>query len=256
MNIALHSETFHAAFSRALFVPDGGIPVEINTTNRASANSRFDIYRNNVVAGLIKALADRYPVVRQILWDEAFTAVARDYVIASPPRSPVMLEYGEDFPDFLRSYGDCQARDYLADIAALESARVRAYHAAEAFPISKEKFASFDVELLAHMRLVLHPSVTLLRSRYPVVTAWEMHRSDAAEFIRQWRPEAALIARPYFEVEVKRLSDGSYEFFKALADGGTLAAAMETAADMRTIFEPVTSLAQLIEAQIVVGFTA
>ena len=57
------------------------------------------------------------------------------YVTSEPPRSPVLLEYGDSFPQFLRNIGQGAAADYLADVAELEAARTRAYHAADATPL-------------------------------------------------------------------------------------------------------------------------
>ena len=62
---------------------------------------RFAVYRNNVAVGLIGALEARYPVSRRIAGDELFRAMARAFVRARKPRSPVMIAYGGEFPEFL-----------------------------------------------------------------------------------------------------------------------------------------------------------
>ena len=69
---------------------------------------------------LIGALAARYPVARRIAGDDAFRALARAYIRARKPRSPVMIAYGEDFPEFVAS---CEGPEpCLADLARLENA--------------------------------------------------------------------------------------------------------------------------------------
>ena len=55
---------------------------------------RFAVYRNNVAVGLIGALEARYPVSRRIAGDDLFRAMARAFVRAHKPRSPVMIAYG------------------------------------------------------------------------------------------------------------------------------------------------------------------
>ncbi len=67
---------------------------------------RFAVYRNNVAVGLIGALEARYPVSRRIAGDDLFRAMARAFVRAHKPRSPVMIAYGEAFPEFV---ADCLA---------------------------------------------------------------------------------------------------------------------------------------------------
>ena len=65
---------------------------------------RFAVYRNNVAVGLIGALEARYPVSRRIAGDDLFRAMARAFVRAHRPRSPVMIAYGGEFPEFVADY--------------------------------------------------------------------------------------------------------------------------------------------------------
>ena len=60
------------AFADAIFFDDAPIPATIRAASGRAHASRFGVYRNNVIAGLIKAVAARYPVVRKLLWDDAF----------------------------------------------------------------------------------------------------------------------------------------------------------------------------------------
>jgi hypothetical protein len=243
-----HSNDFQGAFARTVLAPDAPVPAVLDPS---TAISGFDVYRNNVVVSLIDALVARYPVVRRLLWDEVFHAVARIYIGQSPPRSPVLLEYGQDFPDFIRHFGDCAGRLYVADIATLEDARVRAYHAADADAVDRATFAALDGERLAAMHVRLHPSVTLLKSDFPVVTVWESEQIGVGCYLREWKPEAALIARPEFDVEVRLLPDGGYEFLAALAAGGTIADAI-AAAQPQDGFDLASNLAVLIGSGVVV----
>src|ERR1041384_7045582 len=86
------------AFAEAVLSSDAPIPTPIQEASGPAHASRFGVYRNNVIAGLIKAVAERYPVVRKLLWDDAFSRAACRYVTSDPPRSPIMHEYGDGFP--------------------------------------------------------------------------------------------------------------------------------------------------------------
>ena len=57
-----------------------------------------------MAVGLIGALEARYPVSRRIAGDDLFRAMARAFMRAHKPRSPVMIAYGEDFPEFAAAY--------------------------------------------------------------------------------------------------------------------------------------------------------
>ena len=240
-------------FADALLVADAPVPRAVAASQQSSTASRFGVYRNNVVVSLIAALAARYPVARRLLWDDTFNAVAHLYVISLPPRSPVLLEYGEGFPDFIRNFGDSTARDYVADVAEIESARVRAYHAADAIPLDPQVFAGLDPTRLAGICVTLHPSVTLLQSRFPALSVWESQQTGNDAYIRVWKAESVLIARPYLDVEVQRLPAGGYEFLSALSEGETVAGSIERAAGATSGFDLVANLATLIGSGIVVG---
>lgn len=205
------------------------------------------------MASLINALAARYPVVRKLLWDDTFVRVARQYVTAEPPRSPVLFAYGESFPRYLRAIGQGPAADYVADIAELEAARTRAYHAADAVPVGADAFANLPADRLADTRLILHPSVTLLSSRFPIVRGWQANLSANDNTLTEWRPESVLIARPELEVEVHLLTPGGFAFLTALSEGQTIGLAIASAVSDAPDFDLNGSFATLIAANIVVG---
>ena len=87
-------------------------------------------------SALIGAIEARYPVTRRLVGDEFFRAMARAYVAEEKPRSPVLIHYGADFPDFVARFEPAREIAYLADVARLENAWVEAYHAAEAAPLA------------------------------------------------------------------------------------------------------------------------
>jgi hypothetical protein len=255
--LALPIESGHAQlqriFAEAILFNDAPIPATVRQASGPAYASRFGVYRNNVIAGLTKAVAARYPVVRKLLWDDAFNRAVQLYVTAEPPRSPVMSEYGDSFPQFLRNIGQCAASDYLADVAELEAARTRAYHAAEATPLPRDAFASLAPEDLPDLRLTLHPSVALRKSRFPVVSIWEANRHDNDNTISEWKPECALIARPHLQVEVRPLSAGAYAFIAALAEGRTVGSAIEKGTATVPDFDLGECFNALIAADIVIG---
>jgi hypothetical protein len=245
-----------ALFAAALFdagkpVPEG---VTSHTTNKPAR--RFAVYRNNVVVGLLKALATRFPATSRIVGEEFFNAMARVFVVAHPPRSPLLATYGDDFPDFIAGFEPAAELPYLADVARLEAARTRAYHAANAEPVDPSQLHTVAPDGLGDMRFVLHRSAEVVRSRHPIVTIWAMN-SGGKELgpIADWLPEDALIARPYLDVEIRALPRGGSAFLVALIAGQTLAQAVEAAATEDADFDLAANLAGLIGAGLVIGFS-
>jgi hypothetical protein len=232
---------FESSFAQALLDPERPIPHGISPARR------FSVYRNNVVAGLVKALASRFPAIKRIVGEEFFAAMARVFVAVRPPRSAVLASYGVEFADFIAAFAPARDLAYLADVARIEAARTRAYHAADATPVSAGEFAALDVNAVAGLRVTLHPSAEIVRSAHPIVTIWEMNSGERAlSPIDDWRGEDALVARPYLDVEVRLLPEGGAAFLKALAEKRTLGEAADVALAECSEFDLTGNLAVLI----------
>jgi hypothetical protein len=238
--------------SRALLDPAQPIPDAIRGATRRRADRRFAAYRNNVVAGLIGALAQRFPVVHRLVGDAFFEAMARNYVVACPPDFPIMLLYGESFPGFVEDFAPAANVPYLPDIARLEMARGRAYHAADAASVEPRAFAALPPERLANLRFDFHPSVSIIASPHPIVSIWRVNNDpDHAVPIAPWAPEAALVARPFADVEVTRLGTGAAEFLLRLLQNGTMNDAIRAGEEAAPEFDLVQSLQSLIMSRAV-----
>jgi hypothetical protein len=192
----------------------------------------------------------------QRIGDEFFRAMARAYVADHPPRSPILLDYGAGFPDFIAAFEAAAPLPYLADVARIERAWMEAYHAAEAEPLSASSLARVPVERVSDLRLELHPTVRIVRSRYPALTIWRMNIADGEPSPVDFNAgsEDALVLRPAVEVEVHAMPCGGAEFVTALAAGGSLGEAMRSALVAAPGFDLATHLAALIGAGAFAGY--
>lgn len=208
---------------------DGSAPVPPGLTDPMGrpAGKRFDVYRNNVVAGLCDALAASFPVVQKLVGEEFFAEMAARFVRRHPPGSPVLMLYGAAFPAFLESFPPAGALGYLPDIARLELALRRSYHAADVPAVDPSALTAIPPEQLAAVRLTLTPSTGLLQSRWPIHAIWRFNRDDAAPK-PVMRPEDVLILRQGFDPLPHLLPAGGADLVAALAAGQTLGAAAET----------------------------
>jgi hypothetical protein len=73
--------------------------------------------------------------------------------------------------------------------------------------------------------------------------------------IERWTAEAAILARPFLEVEVRRLLLGGYAFLRALSEGKTVATAVGIATEVAPKFDVVSSLRLIDDAKVVVGIS-
>ena len=140
--------SYAAVFAAALLDPDRATPAAVAGPNGKSARKRYSVYRNNVTVSLINALAAVFPATMRITGVDFFRAMARFHVRATPPTSPLLFEYGRDFPDFIERYEYARLMPWLADVARIERAWLDAYHAADAEPLAPQVLASIPPERL------------------------------------------------------------------------------------------------------------
>ena len=214
-------ESTVAAFAAALSDPSAPPPAGTRGRQGAPDARRFAVYRNNVAIGLTGALEARYPVARRIVGPDAFRAMARAFIAAHKPRSPVLIAYGEAFPDFVAAHG----ADGLADVARVENAWVEAYHAEDAWAADLADLAALDAEALPDARLALHPAARLLKLATPGASIWASHQNGAEPAPPPERGEDVLVARPDADVTVRILPPAAFVFARRLEEGATLAEA-------------------------------
>ena len=244
-----------AAFADALLDRTVSVPDFVLGAARRRSDRRFAVYRNNVAAGLVSSLAERFPVVKRLVGDEFFRAMAHVYAAAELPCSPVMLYYGETFPGFIEEFEPARPIPYLGDVARIEMAQGLAYHAADETPLEPEAFAALSPERLGEARVRLHSSVSIITSSYPIYSIWRINR-DPVRFTppSPWAAEAVLVARPRLKVRTQCITQGDAAFMRALAVGNTLGEAVLAAQQAAVAFRASESLAVLIGAHVVIGF--
>lgn len=243
-------------FAAALLDPGLPMPAGLIGPDGDPCPKRFAVYRNNVAVGLIEALRDAFPAVHRIVGADFFQAMARAYVMIEPPRSPILLDYGARFPDFIRQFGPAAVLPYLADVARIERAWTEAYHAPEAVPIDPAVFMAIGPDQLPSIRLRLHPSLRIVRSRFPALTIWQMNVADGVPVPLDLAGggEDVLVVRPAADVEVRSIAAGSPEFIQTLAGGASILAALEAALTADPLFDLSGNLADLMQAGAVVGY--
>lgn len=237
-----------AGFARALRDPAVTPPAEVRGAGPSRSTRRFDVHRNNMVAGLVDALRSTFPAVHRLVGEAYFAAAARAYVDEHPPHSPVLLLYGEALGDFLDALPSASGVPYLGDVARLEWARVNALHAADAAPASIDALAGVDQARLASAVLTPHPSLSVIRSRWPIVSLWRACLgSDHDHDVDMNTPEPAVVVRPSLNVGVHVPPPGGSAFLAVLERGGSLGEAARQAMDADEAFDLARALQFVFE---------
>ena len=225
-----------AAFKSAMMDPYAERPQGVRDNEGRPAGRRFDVYRNNVAVSLTDALEVGFPVITKLIGQENFRNISGVYLRQSPPTSPMMMHYGQDFPAFLRSFPPLQKLAYLGDVADIEVALRRSYHAADAQPIAPDALGAVPPEKLGDVVMEIAPAVQLLSSPWPIYDLWAFNTYEGRP-----KPQAVaqdvVIFRPEFDPAPAPLAPGALAFVRALVDGATLGVAAEKATEAAAEFD-------------------
>src|SRR5689334_4466449 len=242
----MDTRSLQQAFARALADGDAAVPLGVVATP-----ARFNIHRNNIAASLTAVLAARYPVIRRLVGPSFFAATARAFIAVDPPRSPVLIEYGASFAGFLSRFEPASGHAYLADIARLEWARHRAYHAVDAAPADLGLIGRLDSGDLPGLRFTLHPSAAVIASAFPVLSIWRTNYFDVEvkEVALEQGGQTVLVLRPRLEVLTTALPRGSDALIAALGERRSLGEAADAAMAKEPAFDLTAALAALFRAE-------
>ncbi len=228
-------------------------PLGLSDAEGRPAGRRFDVYRNNVAVSLTDALATGFPTIAKLIGEENFNAVAGIFLRQSPPASPLMMHYGAGFPDFLRDFEPLAHLGYLGDVADLELALRRSYHAADAPPIAADALASVPPEHLGEVTFTFAPAVSLLSSPWPLHAIWAFNMQNGP------KPEAVaqdvIILRPEFDPEPHALPPGGLACLQSLMAGNPLGIAAARASEADKAFDLSAILTLLLPGNALTSIT-
>ena len=232
-------------FASALLLPEAAVPAGV----KGNVPRRFAVYRNNVVVGLTRAMESNFPVIARLLGAQYFAGLAREFVKQSPPKSPLMFNYGEAFPSYLQSQHDLRNYPYLGDVANLEILMRQSYHAGDANILAAESLADISPDALGTLHFIPHPALRLLQSGFAVVSIVEANRTDEALAPpNPHQPECAMMTRPGFDVVVKSLTAAQFQLVQSLATGKCLSEAADKAFELDAEFDLASMLAVILSS--------
>lgn len=212
---------FQDAFSHALSTLDAAPHAEVAAL---AAQPAFAVYRNTVLKGCIDALLANYPAVARLTGEEWFRAAAAIYAREAPPATPMLLEYGGDFADFLVRFAPAAELPYLPDVGRLDRLWTETHTAASEDAVEPAAVARLTPEALASA--VLYPHAAARWAWFdsgPIYTIWSRNRDNApSEAALDWKSEGALLVRPRDAVEWLPLDAAGCAFLDACADGRPL----------------------------------
>jgi hypothetical protein len=207
--------SFQSDFAAALMADE-----QSATSFRSQA---FAVYRNTSARGAVEALRAAYPTVDMLVGEEMFVQVAFDYRRVRPPASPVLSEYGADFPSYLaRQPWTCEL-PYLADVAKLDRLWLETFLAA----------GVEDQRDLGRSRIMVHPAARFGWFVTPAMTIWLAHRqpNGLVELEPDWCEEGALFSRAGNSVRAQPIDAACHHLLLACAGPTSLSECVAAVAE-------------------------
>lgn len=218
--------------------------------DRIPATGRLAVYRNHVFVSLTAALAATYPVVHRLVGEAFFARLARAYVAATPPRSPVLAEYGDGFAAHAAGFPGLGDLPYIADVARLEWALNGAYFAPDRPVLGPADLAGVAGGGVADLVLALHPSAAMVASPWPIDRIWLANIAGPADDAIDLATGGVSLAvfRRDEDAAFMALSAGEVGFLGAVASGATLEGAVAAAVAADEWFDFAAAFARLLGA--------
>lgn len=207
-------------------------------TQAAGRRRGLQCYRSHGLALADRALGAACPVLRQLLGEDSFAALAADFWQHQPPQRGDIAHWGEALPGFVRAAGALADTPYLADVAEVEWV----LHRIATAPDAVMDLASLSLLTEADpatLRLRLAPATQCLASPWPVVSLLQAHRTGQptlAAVGQRLRDHAAtgapvaewaLVWRQGWRPQLREALPGEPGFLAALQRGHSLAQALQ-----------------------------
>ncbi len=176
---------------------------------------RLEIYADAYVVRLREVLAEDFPRVATLIGERQFNRLVCEYLRAHPSTEPSVRHLGRALAEFIRGRGDLPL--WLADLAALEWARVSAFDAPDDQPLTAAKLAAIDPAQWPQLTMAAVRSLEVIIAQWPVHRLWLDDKSDGLEAcatsIRVWRrPDFSVLHAPmdrYEAAAIAKLLKGS-----------------------------------------------
>jgi Putative DNA-binding domain len=217
----------------ALAIQQDQLLTQIFATLCDTPSRGLSAYRANAYASAERALAAAYPIVVQLLGEENFGFLARDFWHQHPPQRGDLAQWGQALAAFAASAPQLQELVFLADVARIEWA-LHACAGAQDAELDVPSFALLSEHAPEQVRLQVAPGTCVLHSDYPAAAICLSHLGegsldDAVALLHAGTAQTALVWRQGFVPRLALLPACEKNLMNAVCQGTSLASALDQA---------------------------
>jgi hypothetical protein len=192
-------------------------------------------HANTINHARLVAMEDSFPRTRKEIGEASFNALSRDYIETTLTGALDNNGLGSRFAGFLKTNS---VPDSVYDLAQIEWAYLKSYHAPEAEPLLLSDLSAFSEAALLLLEITLHPSVQLVALTAPIAKSLDELVGQTPAALLLVRPQAEVLLYPADALLIALLQDAQ----KNRATLGNLLAISIEQAIEHVPLEPVTHL--------------
>lgn len=201
---------------------DDGFRAAVRDGRRADRDTLLAVYRDGYALRLVEALGIDFPGLRAFAGADAFEAMARAYIAATPSRHRSIRWYGAGLADFLAATPPFRDWPEAAEMARFEWALGLAFDGPDAAPIAAATLMDLPAEAWETLAFAALPTLQRLTLAFEVPQAWQ--RRDAVvpgtlAIARAAAPVDWAIWRPDAETQYRSLEPDEAAMLEALVAG-------------------------------------
>lgn len=213
---------------------------------------RFAIYRDNFLGSLADALADTFPVTRQLVGERFFALAATDFARLQPPSAPRLSRYGGGFPAYLRSQDALRDLGYVPDVAELEWARVESFFAGMPVAVlTPETLLALPQDALPQVSFEMVASLRVVVTATASLSIWRAHQQATPQVdgLDPWQSEAIrMVCNRLQGISAVLITSAHAAFLRALQEGADLETGYAAASAVTADFDLQAALASELTA--------
>ena len=225
-----------ALFTRPL-ADQSGDAINLIATRAYYTGARgLKAYQNNGFSLAGRTLMAAYPVMAQLLGEDSFAPLARDFWLAHPPVRGDLAHWGAALGDFVQHNALLADEPYLGDVARVEWALHRSASAADR-DAQSATFALLSTIEPDALTLLLASGAFVMASAYPVASIITAHLynsptlEEVGRKLRAGGRECAVVWRQGFKPQVALCTVEQAGFLQSLLSGASLLLALERAGE-------------------------
>ncbi|MBV1775335.1 putative DNA-binding domain-containing protein [Burkholderiaceae bacterium DAT-1] len=208
----------------------------------------LNVYRRNHRYNRSDALASAYPTVTALLGEEGFTVLAHRYGDAFHSPSANLHADGEHLPAFILTQTELDDLPWLSDVATVDWALHQGHYLPDQPGIDARALLTLPESDFEQQRLILHPAIQLLASRWPVGDILAFHAGGPAPTL-PGEPQTLWVWRDHY----LPVTPAEAACLSALLAGRPIGEALSAAAEVDSTFDPARIFTNLFTYHMVIA---